>query len=78
MRSATAVPPLESEPGVWIAALLILCGVLASLWDLYCFVSPECHQTVSETINRWGSQWPPLLIALGVLIGHLFWPLRRQ
>lgn len=55
---------------------LLLLGVLASVWlfDLYAGVHQEPAQTVSATLLEWSRRWPMLPFAIGVLIGHLFWP----
>lgn len=57
----------------------ILIGVAAILigWDIYVAVNDEKGDTISE-ILLWASQRPILPFALGVLMGHLFWPQRRK
>lgn len=55
-----------------LAVVGILVG--AGAWDVYLWVSRSPGQTVSHVIGQWGAEFPPALIALGVLLGHLFWP----
>ena len=58
---------------LWIGAIL--------LWDAWVFCSLDPEWTVSATLLRWALAHPivPLLItfALGVFIGHLFWPQQK-
>jgi TRAP-type C4-dicarboxylate transport system permease small subunit len=57
---------------LWIGALI--------LWDAWLYFAIDPNWTVSATLLRWALQWPFLALvvvfAVGLLIGHLFWPQR--
>lgn len=58
---------------LWIAALV--------LWDVWMYLAVDPAWTVSATLLRWTFDRPlvPLIVvfALGLVIGHLFWPQER-
>ena len=56
--------------GLCVVGILFMAGS----WDVYLWVSKSQGSTVSHVIGQWGQEFPPALIALGVLLGHLFWP----
>lgn len=55
------------------AALLGLCLTIGA-WDVWVAFGPTGGRTVSSIIYAWGQQFPPLVLGVGLLLGHLFWP----
>jgi hypothetical protein len=67
--------PVNTDwPALVIGVILLAVLAGAGLYDLYVSVTGYQRPTVSEVIRDWGTRFPPLLIAVGILIGHLFWP----
>jgi len=63
--------------GLYISVWLLANVCIVGLFDIFAlfFLTPE--ETVSFWIQRWFQQFPILAVALGVVIGHLAWPLGR-
>lgn len=59
---------------LWLFGNLVVVG----LYDFYAyyFLSPE--ESVSYWCQKWMQNWPMLAISVGILIGHLGWPLKRN
>ena len=57
-----------------LAVWIIISLVLAGIWDIAVTFYAIQQETVSRTFLTWSQSFPPLLLALGILIGHLFWP----
>ena len=57
-----------------IATWLLVNLVLVGAWDVYAifFLGPD--ETVSFWLQSWMRQFPVLGVAVGILIGHLAWP----
>jgi hypothetical protein len=64
-------------PALLIGIVLLACLAAAGLYDLWVSVSGSNRATVSEIIRGWAQTFPPLLVAVGFLLGHLFWPAVR-
>lgn len=47
---------------------------LAGLWDVYAICAEPQRETVSAVLRQWSRAFPPAAVAVGILIGHLFWP----
>lgn len=60
------------------AWLLLAVLVMVGIWDVYTLLYGESGQSVSQYLHRLATAWPILPFAVGVLIGHLFWPVGRQ
>lgn len=58
----------------WLLANLILVGV----YELVAFFFLSHEDTVSFWLQRWFMAFPVLALCLGVIIGHLCWPLRMN
>jgi hypothetical protein len=58
-----------------VALLVVIAG--CGLYDLWISASSSPRATVSEIIRGWAQTFPPLLVAVGFLLGHLFWPAVR-
>jgi hypothetical protein len=64
--------PKKVTISILIAVALLLIG-----WDIYVAANKDSGDTISE-ILLWTSQRPILPFAMGVLMGHLFWPQNRS
>jgi len=64
------------SPALFIALWLIANVLIVGLYDVFAlfFLSPE--ETVSYWMQAWLRAFPVLGIALGIVIGHLAWPIR--
>ncbi len=49
---------------------------IIGLWDLYTWYFLPPGHSVSAVIQRWSDQFPAMLLFVGFMFGHLFWPLR--
>lgn len=54
-----------------------LLGVLvcAGVWDIVAVACLKPESTISAILQSWSRIYPILPFLIGVLIGHLFWPL---
>lgn len=55
----------------WVIALAAL---LLAGYDLYAFRKEGHGHTISEVLTTWSLRHPLVPFALGVLMGHFFWP----
>lgn len=58
---------------VVLVAVVLLVG-----WDVYAVATREDGATISEVLRDGAASNPFVSFAFGVLMGHLFWPLRRD
>lgn len=58
-------------------ALVIVIAAIAG-WDIVCAAWGRPTDTVSATLQDWGQQHPMLSVAIGTVIGHIFWPTGRR
>src|SRR5262245_10786255 len=56
------------------AWLLLLVLLIVGIADIAICLSGEAAATVSEVLHNVSRRFPPLLLLLGILLGHLFWP----
>lgn len=49
---------------------MLICG----LWDIYAWFYLQPVDTISQMIWRLGQRAPVVTVSIGVLLGHLFWP----
>ena len=59
------------------ALFLIIALVIVGLWDLYAGWWTPPQSSVSAVIQEWSRRYPALPLAIGILLGHLFWPTYR-
>lgn len=52
--------------------ILIWIGV-----DVYLAMDGGADAMISFIFYKWAKQWPVLPFAIGVLMGHFFWPVKR-
>ena len=57
-----------------IAVSLVAILALAGIWDIIAVSSGGRIATVSSVLSQWARELPIFSVAVGVLIGHLFWP----
>lgn len=55
------------------SSILVVLGVTAA-WDIYSSYTGSGSDTVSRTVQDWSVLYPVLPFSVGVIIGHLFWP----
>lgn len=55
-----------------LLAVALICGLLDTLIVFGKLPMP----TVSQIIQGWATEQPIIGVAIGVLIGHLFWPVK--
>ena len=53
--------------------LLVALGIVG-LWDIYLAFAVPDGRSVSQILYAWGQKFPPLVLGIGILLGHLFWP----
>ena len=56
--------------------LLVLVAIIGG-WDIWVAFGTVEGRSVSEILYTWGQRFPPLVLLIGLLLGHLFWPVRR-
>lgn len=61
----------------FILSLLFL-GIVFAVWlfDIFAGLNERPQDTVSAVLFDWSRDFPILPLAVGVLLGHLFWPQR--
>jgi uncharacterized membrane protein SirB2 len=64
--------------GFCIAAWLLANLVAVGAYDLVAFFFLGYEDTVSFWLQRWFMAFPVAALGLGVIIGHLCWPLHRM
>lgn len=59
-----------------IILALALIAILAAVavWDVYCAAIGQPENTVSATVQSWARDHVMLGVAVGIVIGHIFWP----
>jgi hypothetical protein len=57
-----------------LAIAVIVLLALVGIWDIWAAFGPSEGRTVSQILYGWGQQFPPLVLGVGLLLGHLFWP----
>jgi hypothetical protein len=72
------VPAPETvEIGSKVTALILVILIhLVVAWDIYASIKWDYRATVSWVIHGWVQDTPVIVLAAGVLIGHICWPLR--
>lgn len=60
---------------IWLALALHVIVFGVGVWDIVAIARRRPQDTVSATIYDWSTELPILPFALGVVLGHLLWPL---
>jgi len=55
---------------------LIVVGVGLLVWDIALATDSVPANTISAVVHKWGTNSWFILIGIGVLLGHFFWPLQ--
>lgn len=54
--------------------IFIICWTaVATIYIIYAAIFLPTDETVSATLNTAAKRWPILPLAVGLLLGHLFW-----
>lgn len=61
-----------------LALCFIAIVAVIAAWDVYCAAKGAPDDTVSATLQDWAKQHSMLTVAIGAVIGHLFWPTRPR
>lgn len=82
MNASTAAPAATATGrrvipmGLALALLVVM--ALIGAYDVWAAFTLAPGHTVSELVQSWAVRFPILPFALGLLCGHLFWPLGRR
>lgn len=60
----------------WIALWLMLNVIAVGIYDLFAYFFLPANESVSFWCQSWLVAFPVLGIALGIVLGHLAWPLK--
>jgi uncharacterized membrane protein SirB2 len=63
--------------GFVIAAWLLANVIAVGVYDVVAFFFLDYTDTVSYWLQSWFMSFPVLALAIGIVIGHLAWPLHR-
>ena len=59
----------------WTVLILIATAILLLVWDVYvAYFNDEKDDTISAIVYRSALKHPLFPFAIGVIMGHLFWP----
>lgn len=56
--------------------VIIVTTVLVVAWDIYVAVEPTPRDTISKVLLDATRQHPSMAIMIGILLGHLMWPMQ--
>lgn len=62
-------------PALFIALWLLTNCFIVGVYDVYAGFFLEPNQSVSYWMQSWLKEFPVIGVALGVVLGHLAWPL---
>jgi hypothetical protein len=49
----------------------------AGAWDVYALYALTAADTVSAAVRQWAEELPVVPLLVGIILGHLFFPLPR-
>lgn len=58
----------------FLAIALLVIMMLSGIWDVYAIAVNHPLDTVSRVLQDWSLKYPVLPMALGIILGHIFWP----
>ncbi len=62
-----------------LTAIVIFIVIIAILgYDVFAFNSAGTEGTVSFVIYDWSHKYPVFTFAMGFIMGHLFWQMRKK
>lgn len=53
--------------------VLLVAGAILALYDVYIIFTKGKYNSISAVIIRGSKRYPLVVLAFGVLLGHLFW-----
>jgi hypothetical protein len=56
------------------AAVLVILLLSVQVWDVVAVLCYGREATISNVLQGWSRQYPILTLAIGIVLGHLFWP----
>lgn len=56
------------------AAILVAFAVGLIAWDTFVALKAGNSATISQVLYQFAKQEPIICVALGIVVGHLFWP----
>jgi len=62
---------VTSTLAIALIATIATCGV----FDVWCLYTGRPEDLMSSVLGRWSRQFPILPLAVGIALGHLFWPI---
>jgi hypothetical protein len=62
--------------GACVAAWLLLNFLSVACYDVYAYYALPADQSVSFWLYNWSSEFPMLACSIGLIVGHLLWPLK--
>ena len=65
------------KPSLFIAFWLLFNVFAVGVYDVFAFFFLQPNESVSFWLQRWMQDFPVLALLLGVVIGHLCWPISR-
>jgi hypothetical protein len=65
---------------VSLVIAIVFLGLIvgAAFWDFYVWLLPGNQRSVSRVLNGWAHDFPPFVLLIGVIMGHLFWPINNK
>ncbi len=60
-----------------LAVSLLVAAVMSGIWDVSVIYQGQPEKTVSAVLMSWSLTFPIFPFALGILMGHIFWPQDR-
>lgn len=56
-----------------LSLVAIVAGI--AVWDIYAAFAHTPTTSVSDVFYSWSRSFPPLVLAVGMILGHILWPL---
>lgn len=65
------------QPHLWCAFFLLVGILVVGAWDVYALFFLPPGATVSAVVQDWSHRYPILPAIVGLVVGHIFWPVNR-
>lgn len=59
---------------VWLIVLFLFAHLVIAIWDIWAVTAGRPEDTVSSALLDWARQAPVIVLVIGFILGHLFWP----
>lgn len=62
---------------MWVAvtkALLVALVLALAVYDIVAYLRGGVRATISRIVLSWATRWPVVVLALGIVLGHVLWP----